>query len=173
MWTEFMDMHSGGGQKEKFAYCFIEAPEDEAKIIFYNRFGHNPERVTCTCCGEDYSISEYKTLEQATAYERNCEYGYFFVDTGERAGGKAEYDRDKDAWCVRGKPVESRYIEEQDKKDLEIREKRNTPKGDSRGRYMTVDQYIKRADVMVIYAADIKKKERVGKVPQQGYVWVE
>lgn len=74
MWTEFMDMHSGGGQKEDFSHCFIEAPENEAKVIFYNRFGHNPERVTCTCCGDDYSISEYETLEQATAYERNCKY---------------------------------------------------------------------------------------------------
>lgn len=74
MWTRFMDMHSGGGQKEKFALCYIEAPENEAKIIFYNRFGHNPERVTCTCCGDDYSISEYGTLEEATAYDRNCEF---------------------------------------------------------------------------------------------------
>ena len=45
MWTHFWDMHSGGGQKEKFGHCYIEAPENEAKVIFYNRFGHNPERV--------------------------------------------------------------------------------------------------------------------------------
>lgn len=72
MWTRFMDMHSGGSKKEDFAYCYIEAPKDEAKKIFYNRFGHNPERVTCTCCGYDYSIYESKTLEEATAYDRNC-----------------------------------------------------------------------------------------------------
>ena len=75
MWTQFMDMHSGGRSKEDWEYIYIEAPEDEAKVIFYNRFGHNPERVTCTCCGEDYSITESKTLEQATAYERGCAYG--------------------------------------------------------------------------------------------------
>lgn len=46
-WTEFMDMRSGGGLKEKFAYCFIEAPEEEAKVIFYNRFGHSASRITC------------------------------------------------------------------------------------------------------------------------------
>lgn len=74
MWTRFMDMHSGGSQKEAFAYCYIEAPEGEAKKIFYNRFGHNPERVTCTCCGDDYSISETPTLEEASAYDRHCAY---------------------------------------------------------------------------------------------------
>lgn len=74
MWTQFMDMHSGGGQKEKWAKIYIEAPEKEAIKIFYNRFGHNPYRVTCTCCGNDYSTSEGKTLEEVTAYERNCDY---------------------------------------------------------------------------------------------------
>ncbi len=71
MWTEFMDMHSGGGQKLDFAYCFIEAPEDEARRVFYARFGRNPNNVTCSCCGPDYSVSTYDTLEHATAYNRN------------------------------------------------------------------------------------------------------
>lgn len=72
-WTRFMDMHSGGGTKEEpYEYIFIEAPKDEAITIFYNRFGHSPERVTCTCCGEDYSIHEGLTLEQATAWDRGC-----------------------------------------------------------------------------------------------------
>lgn len=74
MWTQFMDMHSGGGSKEPQEYIYIEAPEDEAKTIFYKRFRHNPERVTCTCCGEDYSVTEEETLEQATAFERGCDY---------------------------------------------------------------------------------------------------
>jgi len=74
MWIYFWDMYSGGGQKESFAHIYIEAPKDEAIIIFYNRFHHNPNRVTCTCCGEDYSISESKTLEQATGYHRGCDY---------------------------------------------------------------------------------------------------
>lgn len=100
MWTQFLDMHSGGGQKEKFSHCYIEAPENEAKVIFYNRFGHSPERVSCTCCGEDYSISESETLEQASGYQRGC------------------------------------------------------------------------ANVCVIYAKDIKPEERVGEIPEQGYVWV-
>lgn len=71
--TLFWDMYSGGGCKEKpYDKIIIEAPEQEAKIIFYNRFGHNPERVTCTCCGEDYSIREAPTLEQLTAFHRGC-----------------------------------------------------------------------------------------------------
>ena len=73
--TLFQDMHSGGRCKEEpFEHIYIEAPEAEAKVIFYNKFGHNPDRVTCTCCGNDYSIGEYESLAQATAYERNCEY---------------------------------------------------------------------------------------------------
>ncbi len=73
-WTQFHDMHSGGGAKEKWGRIYIQAPEDEAAIIFYNRFGHNPHRVTCTCCGNDYSLTESEDLHQATGYERNCHY---------------------------------------------------------------------------------------------------
>lgn len=77
MWTLFWDMHSGGGTKEgSYEKIYIEAPAEEAKIIFYNRFGHNPERVSCTCCGDDYSIRESATLEQASGYHRNCRYAY-------------------------------------------------------------------------------------------------
>jgi hypothetical protein len=71
VWTRFMDMSSGGSRKEGFSKLYIEAPEEEAKVIFYNRFGHNPERVTCTCCGEDYSIDgDNETLEEASQYDR-------------------------------------------------------------------------------------------------------
>jgi hypothetical protein len=74
-WTQFWDMHSGGRTKEEpFEKIYIQAPEEEAKVIFYNRFGHNPERVSCTCCGDDYSISESKTFEQASAFHRDCEW---------------------------------------------------------------------------------------------------
>jgi len=74
MWTLFWDMHSGGGLKEKWSHIYIEAPEHMAKLIFYNRFGHNPERVSCTCCGEDYSISSEEDLVQLTAFHRNCAF---------------------------------------------------------------------------------------------------
>ncbi len=70
MWTRFMDMHSGGNQKLDWAYIYIEAPEAAAREIFEGKFGRNPYNVTCDCCGEDYSISEDETLEQATKYNR-------------------------------------------------------------------------------------------------------
>lgn len=67
-----MDMHSGGDQKENFATCYIEAPEAEARVIFYNRFGHNPDRITCDCCGPDYSYYDYDSLAEASGYDRGC-----------------------------------------------------------------------------------------------------
>ena len=68
MWTRFHDMHSGGSQKEQWNLIFIEASQAEAELIFYNRFGHNPNRVSCTCCGPDYSIGESETLDEATRF---------------------------------------------------------------------------------------------------------
>lgn len=73
-WTHFHDMHSGGGLKLDWPHIWIEAPEAEAIRIFETRFGRNPGHVTCNCCGEDYSLSESETLEQATAYERGCRW---------------------------------------------------------------------------------------------------
>jgi hypothetical protein len=81
-----MDMHSGGSQKEDFAYLYIEAPLEEATSIFYSRFNHNPYRVTCTCCGEDYSISS-GNLTEISGYDRNLEYvnkdgNYKYLEVG-------------------------------------------------------------------------------------------
>ena len=73
MWTHFWDMHSGGGSKEQWQHIFIEAPENEAISIFYSRFGHNPYRVSCTCCGCDYSIDTAESLDQLTGYHRGCD----------------------------------------------------------------------------------------------------
>ena len=71
-WTRFMDMHSGGRlKKPPYQYIYIESDnEDQAKLIFFNRFGHNPERVSCTCCGEDYSISSGSGLMKLSQYDR-------------------------------------------------------------------------------------------------------
>lgn len=126
-WTKFNDMHSGGGQKEDFDCCYIEAPQAQAEVIFYNRFGHSPNRVTCTCCGEDYSVSESENLKQATGYERNCGY-------------------DK-----------SGYIEKA---------------RDSR-KFVTLEEYVKKDDVLIIHETEIKPEERIGEVRQQGYVWMD
>jgi hypothetical protein len=92
-WTQFHDMNSGGGHKEDWGQIFIEAPEEKAKAIFYLRFGHNPDRVSCTCCGSDYSIDEHDSLQQATGYYRNCQYvrGQGYIEERSR-------DMDKYFW---------------------------------------------------------------------------
>ncbi len=129
MWTRFMDMHSGGGLKEKWQYIYIEAPQEEAEVIFYNRFGHAPSRVTCTCCGNDYVVNEAKSLEQISASERGCK------------------------WDQRKK----RYVEESG--------------GESWSKYRTIRQWLRTGQATIIRAKSIKAQERVGEVPQQGYVW--
>lgn len=133
MWTRFWDMHSGGGLKEKWAYIYIEAPEDEAKVIFYNRFGHNPQRVTCTCCGEDYAIDESFTLEQASGYHRGCAHS-----DGKYIEEPNEYGRVKNEFT----PFDEWFA--------------NPPE-----------------DVLILEADDIRDEERLGTVPDQGYVWVD
>jgi hypothetical protein len=159
-WTSFMDMHSGGGQKEKFAYCFIEAPEDEARVIFFNRFGHSPDRVSCTCCGNDYSISEDESLEQATAYQRNCAYAYF-----DKKGNEVpEYE----AWTS-GKGLRAGYTSGYAERLKEGNEKYK----EEWAQYCTLEEYLKKKSVHVIYARDIKPEERKGEIPEQGYVWVD
>ena len=139
-WTQFWDMHSGGGLKEPpFSQILIEAPHDEALIIFYNRFGHNPHRVSCTCCGEDYSTRESETLEQVTAYHRNCWY---------RRNSKEANDGE--------------YVEQQDPECTYS----------TYSTYVPLDLYLEKSHVLVIRADEIKPEERVGEVPEDGYVWV-
>lgn len=167
MWTRFMDMHSGGGSKEDWAYIYIESSEEKAKTIFYNRFGHNPERVTCTCCGEDYSISEEEDLEQATAHERNCEFVYLRPD-----GSECEQ---KEAWLSgsgMNKGYSSGYAERQKDSTMRIREQCNTDPDKDWGLYITLDNYIKSGNVKVIKADEIKLEEKQGPVPEEGYVWM-
>lgn len=90
-WTHFHDMHSGGGAKEKWGHIFIEAPIEEARVVFFNRFGHSPDRVTCTCCGEDYSVDEAESLEQATGYNRGCDWDKDLNQYAERRRSHSDY----------------------------------------------------------------------------------
>lgn len=69
-WTKFLDMNSGGGSKLEWEEIYIEAPEDIAVRVFAAKFGRQADNVTCACCGEDYSVSQHKSLEEATAYSR-------------------------------------------------------------------------------------------------------
>lgn len=147
MWTRFMDMHSGGGCKEPpYEYIYIEAPEEEARVIFYNRFGHNPDRVTCTCCGEDYSTGESETLAQSSAYDRRCEYVY--RDKNGKIIKNPKYDYSRRDY---GEGVTHGYEETNGSQ--------------------SVEDYMKSKYVLVISASEIKPEERKGEVPEQGYVW--
>lgn len=157
MWTQFWDMHSGGSTKEKpYEKIYIEAPKEEAKIIFYNRFGHNPERVTCTCCGADYSISEEETLGQLTGFHRGCDYAYFDSKGREVSDGKG---------FVIGKGIRrgytAKYVE------------RPSKKYSLGNNFMSLGEYLNKKNVLVIHADEIGDSERRGDVPKQGYVWQE
>lgn len=154
-WTRFMDMHSGGGTKEPpWEYIYIEAPECEARTIFYNRFGHNPERVTCTCCGGDYSISSGE-LAALTAYDRGCDYVYI-----DAAGNEHGEDYWQSTTREQRHALNGRYVERQSREPWAKK-------------FATLDEYRQRDDVLFLPASDIKPEWRDGEVPEQGYVWID
>ena len=71
MFFSFHDMFSGGCRKTEYSQVYIEADsEDQAEEIFEDRLNRNPNKVTCECCGNDFSITEYDSLEEATEFER-------------------------------------------------------------------------------------------------------
>jgi hypothetical protein len=113
VWTHFDDMHSGGKCKEEpYERIYIEAPEKEACVIFYNRFHHSPNRVSCTCCGEDYSTDEYETLEQATGYHRGCAHkGGKYVEEPDKYAKKviklSTYCKQKNVLVIRSKDIKA------------------------------------------------------------------
>lgn len=159
MWTQFWDMHSGGGQKQEWSKIYIEAPEEEAKSIFYARFGDNPERVSCTCCGEDYSITEGESLELLTGFHRNLRHvsplhrdDWFNVSLEERVEANRA----------------SRYLEPGE----EVPDGWFFDKVYQRGVEQTLEEYLVSGDVKVIRAEEIEDHERHTDVPEQGYVWM-
>lgn len=156
MWTHFMDMSSGGYRKLKWEHIFIEAPLAEAKVIFYNRFKRNPERVTCTCCGADYSISEHADLAQATAFERGCDYGYVLPD------GTEKTDEDWQALPLEGRRELNKYERYFERKSRRFAYRE----------YVTLEDYIKSDHAHFIPAEHIEAHERRGNVPPEGFVWV-
>jgi hypothetical protein len=136
-------MSSGGSRKEKWDKIYIEAPMSEASSIFYSRFGHAPSRVTCTCCGEDYSVSESDTLEEASAYHRNCPY---YQSPDKKEGGYFESGEEiPEGWKV------SRF---------------------HHGEYVPLEKYVHQDHVLVIRADEINDDERNTDVPLEGYVWM-
>jgi uncharacterized CHY-type Zn-finger protein len=72
--TKFMDMHSGGHLKTPYTHIYIDEPLGEAIRTFKELFKRDPDNVTCKCCGEDFVYEQYDSLEEATAYDRKCEW---------------------------------------------------------------------------------------------------
>jgi hypothetical protein len=55
----FMDSHSGGGKKFDHNDIYVEACcELSAKARFKEIYNHDPDNVTCQCCGRDFSVYE-------------------------------------------------------------------------------------------------------------------
>ena len=64
MWTEFMDMSSGGSEKTKWGCIYINLPVNKAIEYFKDKFGIDPDHITCDCCGEDFWIEEVDEPKQ-------------------------------------------------------------------------------------------------------------
>ena len=79
-YTQFMDMYSGGGNKIDIdgvpkEYIYIASSSEEKAIeICEEKLYQDPYEVACDCCGENFSVSTYDSLKEATAYERNCKW---------------------------------------------------------------------------------------------------
>ena len=58
-----------------FATYYVEAAsEEEAISIFEQKFDQHPDYITCSCCGEDYSIATHESLEQMSGHDRKCKW---------------------------------------------------------------------------------------------------
>lgn len=161
-WTQFWDMHSGGGLKQApYAKIYIEASEEEAIKIFVNRFGHRPDDVACDCCGDNYSVSSGESLQEMTSYHRNCANVAFYKDDGTEAiesqyGGGLDYDYETRVFRHKGREVETRSVERPSLTSMKYGATRQT----CIDRYRTLTQYISSNDVLVISADEIIAGDR-------------
>jgi hypothetical protein len=71
-WTHFYDMHSGGNTKVKpYEHIYVQGEQSEAEELFEKVTEEYPYSVACSCCGENYSVTEHDNLDKATHFERN------------------------------------------------------------------------------------------------------
>jgi hypothetical protein len=70
-------MSSGGSQKTLYKHIFIEASETQAAAEFIRRFDQYPDDVACGCCGENFAVHEYDSIEAATRYHRTASMGLY------------------------------------------------------------------------------------------------
>lgn len=70
-WFRYYDMSSGGTEKTPYSNIYVEAASrPTADVVFTAHTGRDPGHTTCACCGEDYTVYEYTTIDEATADER-------------------------------------------------------------------------------------------------------
>lgn len=69
---------------------FIEAESvRQAKLIFFNRFGHYADEMICPSCGEDYIIDYHEDIHQLTGPSRSCKIeGGKYVEKPIRKGSR-------------------------------------------------------------------------------------
>ena len=68
MWTEFMDMSSGGNEKTEWGCIYINLPVNKAIEYFGDKFNIDPNNITCDCCGQDFWIEECDEPKQKSGY---------------------------------------------------------------------------------------------------------
>lgn len=68
-WTRFYDMHSGGEAKTAWEIIYAEGDEETARKIVAEALSIDTEAVTCSCCGEDFSVLEFDSLEDAASLD--------------------------------------------------------------------------------------------------------
>jgi len=94
IWTRLSDAHTMGYKKTPYENIYIETTKKIAEDIYEERFGKSVWSLWCECCGHGYTIYEYDSLEQATAYDRNCKFDF-------------------DRWLEEPKYLGSRYRDDQ------------------------------------------------------------
>ena len=94
MIVKFYDMNSGGRLSTEYKVILISCnDESEARSIFTDRFGLDSRNVSCSCCGPDFSVTTYSSLEGATAIDRMCQMSEDWEDFTEKPSTDEDAER--------------------------------------------------------------------------------
>jgi len=64
VWTRFDARFTCFSPNTKHKVFLVNAPIEKAKLIFYNRTGHSPNKG-CRCCGDNFRARIYPSLNAA------------------------------------------------------------------------------------------------------------
>lgn len=68
-WTMFWDLHTGGETKiEPYNHIFVNLDEKTAIQWFKHITGRDPFTNSCRCCGNDYAVDGFESLDDAARY---------------------------------------------------------------------------------------------------------